>query len=458
MSEITLKIKYSTENSSRIKELIKNYNSLFGLTYNYMFENKKSSTKSIFEYINSKNNIFLDTYFKNGAIFDAKGEIAKDRKKKIVFGGKKLFLKRQNNKISKEDYKIAKLRPLNVVGAAYNHGNCKFQVISENEILFKPSSKEHFSLKLETVGKNYQKYLKILCALQKEDRVPITYKLGLDYVYASFDIADIMSYKKVSKKKDRIFAIDLNPNYIGWTVVDWKNSETHSTIKAGVISLKDLNDFDNSLNAPSHSSIKKKIANKRNFETIQIAHQLVKLANHYHCMMFALEDLSIESSDKGKGKKYNKLCNNQWNRRRMTSTLEKLCSLYEIIWRQVMANFSSFEGNLIYRREKLPDMCLSSIEIGRRGYEFYHQYILKDFVVQKNIIFDTSRKAFDNVAQSLEELSYKVAFQDLAELYYSLKKVKCKYRFSIEDAIKEHLNSFSSKNFIKAYTKYYYFI
>lgn len=91
MSEITLKLKYQTENSSRILEMIKNYNSIFNLTYNFIFENENSSTKSILNYVNSKNNLFLDTYFKNGAIYDCKGEISKNKEKKIIFGGKKLF-------------------------------------------------------------------------------------------------------------------------------------------------------------------------------------------------------------------------------------------------------------------------------------------------------------------------------------------------------------------------------
>ena len=32
-------------------------------------------------------------------------------------------------------------------------------------------------------------------------------------------------------------------------------------------------------------------------------------------------------------------------------------------------------------------------------------------------------------------------------------KAKCKYRFSIEDAVKAHQNSFSSKNYTKSFTK-----
>lgn len=459
MSEITIKLKYQTENSSRILEMIKNYNSIFGLTYNFMFENKGSSTKSILGYVNSKNNLFLDTYFKNGAIYDCKSEISKNRENKIIFGGKKLFLERQVGKISKDEYKIRKLRPIQVVGATFNKGNCKFQIISKSEILFKPNAKEHFTLKLECIGRNYEKKLEALKIAQDKKELPITYKLSKDYVYVSFDNSIIENYKfkKTQKLKNRIFAIDLNPNYIGWSVVDWKSENTHQTIKSGVISLKTLNDYDNSLKDKGFSSAsfeRKYITNKRNNECIEIAYELCKLANHYRCEIFGLEDLNIKSSDKNKGKRFNKLCNNQWCRNRLVSTIEKLNDLYEIKTQKVMANFSSFEGNLIYREEKLPDMCLSSIEIGRRAYEFYHQYILKDKNKEKNIIFDKLENVQNRVEKSLEELDYKGTWTSLSELYYSLKKVKCKYRFSIDDALKEHQNSFSSKYYTKSFTNY----
>ena len=456
MSEITLKLKYQAENPSRILEMIKNYNSLFGLTYNFMFENEKTSTKEILAFLKSKNNVFLDTYFKNGAIYDCKSEISKKKGKKIIFGGKKLFLKRQNNKISKEEYKIAKLRPLQVVGAAFNKGNCKFQIISESEILFKPSSEEHFLLKLESVGRNYEKKLKALIQAQNKCDLPITYKLSKDYVFITFDNSRVEKYKfrATNKLKDRIFAIDMNPNYIGWTVVDWKDEKTHITIKSGIISLKALNDYDNSLRGKGFSSGSKErkyISNKRNTECIDVAYTLCKLANHYRCEVFGLEDLSIKSSDQKKGRRLNKLCNNQWCRNKLISTIKKLNELYNIKTQEIIANYSSFEGNLIYREEALPDMCLSSIEIGRRAYEFYHQYVLKDKSKDKNIIFDKLENVQNRVEKSLEELDYKGIFSNLKDLYYSLKKVKCKYRFSIEDAIKLHPNSFSSKFYTKSF-------
>ncbi len=266
MSIITLKIKYTTDDHDRVIELIKNYNSIFGLVYNYIFSDSKASTKEIINYLKSKNNLFLDTYFRNSAIYDAKSEIAKNKEHRIIFGGKKLFLQKLNNSISNNEYKLKKLRPLNMIGASYNKGNCKFQIISENEILFKPSRKEHFTFNLETVGRNYKKYLNLLIKAQTANSMPITYKLDIDYIYISFESSEILECKLENKIKDRIFAIDLNPNYIGYSVVDWKSSDEYKVISSGLFSIKELNDYEYNLHLSSDNPIKKRLANKRKYE------------------------------------------------------------------------------------------------------------------------------------------------------------------------------------------------
>ena len=433
------------DNIERILKYIKNYNSVFNCLFNYFQDqNKTLSTKDSFAFLKSLNNIFVDTRFQNSALYDAKQVFEKFKNKKLIFGGKKLFLDRIKNLVSREEFKLKKLRPLQVVGVAYDKGNRKFQILSENQILFKPTKKEHFILNLESVGKNYQKKLKVLLLAQEKRELPITYKLDLEYVYISFDETKIEKVNTKPKLKNRIFAIDLNPNYIGWSVVDWKSENKYSLIKSGLISLKKLNDYENSLSVSSDSKEKKYITNKRKYEIVQIGYELTKLANHFRCEVFSLEDLKIASSDKSKGKNFNKLVNNQWNRTLLVRILEKNCKLYEIHLQKVMANYSSFLGNLVYREEKLPDPCLASIEIGRRGYEFYHQYIVKDKNKEKNIIFDKLENVKDRITKSLEEFGYSDTFENLADLYYILKKRKCNYRFFLEDALKAHQKSFSS--------------
>ena len=101
------------------------------------------------------NNIFVDSHFKNSAIFDSKSLLGKE---KVIFGGKKLFIDRCQNKISKDEFQIKKLRPIYSVGESDKKGNRKFSIITENHIIFKPTREEHFLLEINPSG-NYQKYL-----------------------------------------------------------------------------------------------------------------------------------------------------------------------------------------------------------------------------------------------------------------------------------------------------------
>ena len=64
--------------------------------------------------------------------------------------------------------------------------------------------------------------------------------------------------------KNRIFSIDLNPNYVGWSITDWKSSSEYKVIKTGVISIKDINDYDNSLKKASSSDKRKFYINNNN--------------------------------------------------------------------------------------------------------------------------------------------------------------------------------------------------
>jgi len=63
----------------------------------------------------------------------------------------------------------------------------------------------------------------------------------------------------------------LNPNYIGWSIVDWKSESEFDVIKSGVYSIKKLNNIDFDLKNKGYSTDsneRKYISDKRNFETI----------------------------------------------------------------------------------------------------------------------------------------------------------------------------------------------
>ena len=117
-----------------------------------------------------------------------------------------------------------------------------------------------------------------------------------------------------------------------------------------------------------------------------------------------------------------------------------------------MPEYSSVLGNLIYREEHLPDMVLSSIEIGRRAYEFNNQYLLKYKVQQKNIVFPKLEFVKNRIEQSLEELGHSIKFETYQQLFSELKKSKLKYRFLLEQCKNSRVFSvFHYKSLIKLY-------
>lgn len=445
---ITLKFKYSVseEESKTILNYIKNYNNILHYTYNRIQEGIKS-TKELTELQNSLNNIFVDSWFKSSSIIDAKV-----LKSKVIFGGKKLFIDRCKGKISKDEFQLKRLVPLCSVGEANKSSNRKFKILNKNTILFKPNRKTIINLKIENKSKNYRNKISKLIELQNSKSIPITYKLGTEYIYISFDNSKLESYE-YEVKENRVIAIDMNPNYIGYSVADWKSENKYKLIKSGVFDLSKINSMDNGLHLEPTNPKKIYITNKREFELIDIAHKLFKLCVHFKCESFAIENLNFKQ--KNKGNNFNKLVNNQWNRTKFVSILRKLVCSSSTNLIEVQPQYSSILGNLIYRHERKPDMVLASIEIGRRAYEFSQQYIIKIVPKQKNIIQPNFDLVKDSINQSLEELKIESKVGSYKDLFFLLKESKLKYRFSLDDC--RIVQCCFSKNYSRSKVKCYNF-
>ena len=452
--EVTLKIKYTvaTDDFNVILKYIKDYNSVLRFTYNRLTEGVKS-TKDLTAEQHKMLNVFTQSHLFNSAQYNAKDIYQLNKDKKVIFGGKKLFLDRVNNKISKEEFQLKKLMPLYSVGEAIQKGNRLFKIIDENNILFKPCRDVKINLKLNSIGNNYKKKLKQLIKLQDSKQISISYKLDSEYVYIIFDNSRIESnfYKT---KKNRVITVDLNPNYLGYSIVDWKDENEYQIIDKGVFDISAINEKENNLKCSSSNKRKLYIKNKRDYELIKIARKLFDLAKHYKCEIFAIEELDIRTKDLNKGKRLNKLINNQWNRNKFISVLKKLVNSSSTVLINVKPEYSSILGNLIYREEHLPDMILSSIEIGRRGIEFQNQYLLNIKECKKNIIQPDFELVKERISKSLEELNVQSQFQNLKEVYSILKKSKVKYRFLLEHS---NISRVFRKNYKKSYVKLYSF-
>ena len=438
-----LKIKYQTDKESLdiIRDYMKQYSSVQHFVYNRIYEGK--SQKDIKQQIKQLNNVnLLDSWFVQCSFYDI------PKKQKVIFGGKKNYFQRLKNNISKEYFKLKRLSSIYSIGEVVNKsvkGNRKFHIEQDLEnIIFKPNRKLNINLQLIGLNKRKQ-ILSKLYQKQERKEIKIAYKLDLEYIYIIFEETDIYNYE-TKFIKNRVLSLDLNPNYIGWSIVDWKSENEFNIIKSGVYSIKKLNDKDFNLKNKGYSSESSErtyISDKRNFETLQIVKNIVNKSIYYKCQLISIEDLSINSSDKELGKRFNKLVNNSWCRNTFVNNLTKRCNIFNIKLLKVKPEYSSFIGNFLYRSLNLPDMVLASIEIGRRGYEFYNQYISKTKQIKKNIIKPDLSMFNRLYLKSLEEFKLQSTYKDLVELYYFFKKSKLKYRLSI-DSFNLQFSSFYS--------------
>ena len=450
---ITLKIKYTTteDGLNLIKEYRKQYSSVLHYAYNRRYEGV--SEKEIEHQISSLNNIpLIKSYLKRCAVKNATQLLKDEGEKQLIFGGRKNFIDRCKGKITKDDFLNKRLSKLFIIGESNQHGNRMFVINDDLESFsFKPTIKDKITLSIDGRYKRYKSTLNKLYHLQQDKQISITYQLNDEYVYLTYDETLLNQYIGYQPIKNRIFSIDLNPNYIGWSVVDWKNRSKFEVIKSGVISIKDINDIDFGLKSKSSESKERiYINNKRTFETYEISKLLVNTAKYYRCEVFGLEELDIKSKDTTRGKHYNKLVNNVWNRNKLVNNINKRCNVYSIIVMLVKPNYSSFVGNFLFRDLKLPDMVLASIEIGRRCYEFKAQYIDKTKDKRKNIILPDVNDFNDRYIKSLEEFNIPGEIKDLVKIYFFLKNAKSRYRVSLDDLYHlEFSRCFSNKSKIK---------
>ena len=249
------------------------------------------------------------------AYLDAKALHKVTGDKKVVFGGRKLFAQRVKGLISHEDFVRLRTRPITISGDALKTGgNYVFKVVGHDRIDFRPNRDVRVPLYLKNDGSGNKKLLEdLVFALNDGKKVPVTYKLGRDKLTITFDVTKVKTIAKRTVVPNRIFAIDTNPNFLGWSVVDWTDSDTYEVVASGHVSLKPLDDLEYDFKRkklPSDSPERKYATNKRHEEVTKLARRLVVLARHFGCETFAYEKLEMKPGDKGKGRNYNRLCNN----------------------------------------------------------------------------------------------------------------------------------------------------
>ena len=398
-------IKLPVTFNEKIEEDIRVYSSVVRYSFNRFQEGMK--IKEVYHDCCLKFN--LGSHLINSANREAQSLYKREGNKKVIFGD---FKRRIKGLISNEEFKISKLRGFTSEGECPQKGNRHFKFdILNNTIIYKRNRKEHISLSLPNLKKKLKEELLKVQYFMEEKKLPVTIKLKNGYIYITFDESIVHNELKLKDlKSNRVMGIDLNPNYIGFSVLEFKDNDTFEIIKKGVFDVTLLNkDFNK---------------NKKRHELRELNHKLIRICKHYKVSKICIEDLSIKSSDKGQGKVFNRLCNNQWNREITISNLKVLTSTYGIELVEVNPIYSSFVGNLEYGNDTTPDMIASSIEIGRRGYKKFS----KGWFYPK---LDTE-KVKNKFNQWKEEIYSDV--ENWKNLFDKVKKSGMRYRFQLNDS------------------------
>ena len=428
----TIKLPYVCENKTLINKLINQSSSMIKIAYNRFKDGY--TEKEIRNLSKSYNNIeLLNSWLIQCAIKKAKYLFEKDihSEKTTIFGGKFNFKQRSQQRISKQEFKSKTYLPICSQGEKSHNANRMFTFnLTNNKIIFKANRQNHIELLLPKLRKNYKNEFKILQQLIEEKQITISVELTGDFIYLTYDdtILKLLNYEG---NKNIVAAIDMNPEYIGFSI-------THFTPHAKILfkQVIDVSHYIKNVHKTSYSKENKHQINKQKHELIQICKYLIQICKRYNVGKFIIEDLNFKSN-KLSNKECNRKNKNKWNRVLLIEQIKKRCKLNNITLVEINPCYTSFIGNLLNNE---PDMLAASLEIARRGY----------YKFQKGKFYPDLIRVEDLGNRWKEALNW--TFSNWIQLFQHVKTAKLKYRNSLEDFSFKVCRLNSSKSFIKLYS------
>jgi hypothetical protein len=432
-------IKLKIVNNIDLNYELKTYNSIVHYAYNRFHDNPSLKEKDIRGLTNDLFKGQINSWLLQCGIKEAIQIQKRNKEKKVIFGGKYNLKRYLKHSITKEEYKTNKLLPISSQGEKLKGGNRLFEFhFDERYIIFKFSKQKHIKIELPKFRKDYiNEFIKVQNLIDTH-QITISIKLNSKFIYLTYDETLLKDINKiVYLKENRILGIDLNPNYIGLSILEFDKNNNFKILHKQIF---DLNLLNIKSNESSNSKKSKYIANKRKYELIKICYQIKNQAIYWKCGKLAIEDLSINSSDKEKGIAFNRLCNNVWLRNLIANKLTMLANIYGFELVKVNPAYSSFIGNMLYGNDNTPDMVASSIEIARRGFKKYKKnWFYPKF--DKEIIDEQWKQTLDGI-------------ENWKDWFNKIKNLELKYRVLLNDCIN---NAVFSKFNIKSKVGLYFF-
>ena len=430
----TISLPYTCLEDDRIfiKDEIRKSSNMIRFAFNRYKDSK--SEKDIRLLSKSLANVPSDSWFIQCAIKKA-NYLFLTNKEKIIFGGKFNFFQRLKHKLDKDIFKENRLLGIYSQGETPKGGNRKFKLdISNNQIIFKFSKSKHIYLKLPILHKNYLYELINLEEQCNQKLSNFSIELKLDKICIIFDDSKIYC-SNYNGKSNVVAGIDMNPNYIGFSISKFSNGKRKILLKEQY----NISYFTKNLHKSSNDAKSKHQNNKQIFELKEIAKDIINKCKSFHVGNFGIEDLNFKTGNSEKGKSFNRLTKNKWKREALVSALRKHCLLNKIDFLEVNPVYSSFIGNLC---NDAPDPIAASLEVARRAMFKYIKGKFYPELIKAESLFNLWKESASWIYKSWKEL------------FDIVKTSGVKYRRSLDSFESKVFRLKSSKSMVNLYKIY----
>ncbi len=319
----------------------------------------------------------------------------------IVFGGRKNLLRRQKDLISNAEWKALRLRPMTSIGVRDFSGNRHFRLSADGRICTIAILKKPVILHLPEMRGAWGQLLRALSLLAPDKEISIQFRIDSTRLHLTFDEMDLRRLAPgetltLAKDRDRAasgrrargrsrgatyvaprpkitaadrpvhpqwrnpipahagraLGIDLNPNFIGLSVVENTGNS---------LSLRDCRVLD------SHC-IRFDLPNDASDDLVRevlsrAAGHAVRMARSWNAGLIVVEHGLGKLRSATKNRSLNRLIN-FWGRSIILASLTRRARLAGLTVTTVPAAWSTTIGNLVF---DLPDPCAAAAEFARRG-------------------------------------------------------------------------------------------
>jgi len=291
---------------------------------------------------------------------------------KVVFGGRRAFLERAQGRMSREEWRAARLMPLYIEGHARSYGPqggnhlVTLDMACDRVIYHGPDGRD-FPIRLLLSGKS-REYRRRLGELQARCEVlrdvPFTVTINASEIALTWSEPPAAAS---GGRAGRVLALDLNPTRLGWAVVE-ANAPGAGSCRCAAWGVFEHVELSRRLGLSSEDPRSLALNHKRRHELAILAKKLSLLAKHHQVCAVATERLALGPKDHGKGRRFNRLVNQVWFRRGLLEPLLRRLESAGIAHIPVNPAYSSKLGNQLWADAlRVPDPACAAVELGRRA-------------------------------------------------------------------------------------------